>query len=98
MVGPEARVYLFIALALFAGALLGWLILRNGWLRAYGAVLAGHVLAATALFIAARQGQQMQGLGHAVMLGVFILPATLGFVLGGSLAWWRKRAGTLGKG
>lgn len=89
--GPELRVYVFMGLALLAGLLLGWLILRNGWLRAYGALLAGHVLAALGLFLAARQGQQMEGLGYAILLAVFVLPATLGFCLGGGAAWWAGR-------
>lgn len=92
--GPELRVYVFMGMALLAGLLLGWLILRNGWTRAYGALLAGHVLAALGLLLAARQGQQMQGLGYAILLAVFVLPATLGFCLGGGAAWWAKRRGS----
>ena len=89
--GLEIRVYLLMGLALLAGALLGALLIRNGWMRAYGALLAGHLLAAAGLFIAARQGAQMQGLGHAVVLAVFVLPASLGLGLGAGFAWWRKR-------
>ena len=89
--GLEIRVYLLMGLALLAGVLLGALLIRNGWMRAYGALLAGHLLAAVGLFIAARQGAQMQGLGHAVVLAVFVLPATLGVALGGGFTFWRKR-------
>ena len=89
--GPETRVYLLMVLALVAGVLLGAALIRNGWMRAYGAVLVGHLLAAAGLFVAARQGAQMQGLGYAVVLGVFVLPASLGIGLGGGFVWWRIR-------
>lgn len=89
--GPEIRVYVFMLMALLAGALLGGLLIRNGWGRVYGAFLAGHFFAALGLFLAARQGQQMEGLGYAILLAVFVLPATLGMVLGGGFIWWRKR-------
>jgi hypothetical protein len=91
MMGPELRVYLLMAASLVAGAALGGALIRNGWARAYGAFLAAHVFAALGLFFAARQGQHMQGLGYAVVLAVFVLPASLGMVLGGGVMWWRKR-------
>ncbi len=88
---PELRVYILMLMALLAGLLLGGLLIRNGWQRVYGAFLAGHVFAALGLFFAARQGQQMDGLAHGLLLLVFVLPATLGMVLGGGFIWWRRR-------
>ncbi|MCH8467395.1 MAG: hypothetical protein LAT78_12620 [Roseinatronobacter sp.] len=91
MMGPEFRVYLLMGAALVAGAALGAALIHNRWLRVYGAFLAAHVFGALGLILAARQGQHMQGLGFAVILAVFVLPATLGMVLGGGLMWWRRR-------
>lgn len=90
--GPEARIYIMIGLSLLAGALMGALLVRNGWVRAYGAVMAGHLLGATGLFVAARQGGQMQGLGYFAMLAVFVAPSMVGLGLGGVFSWWRSRS------
>lgn len=88
---PELRVYILMGASVLAGALLGAALIRKGWVRAYGAMLAGHVLAAVGLYIAARQVAEMRGLGHVIMLAVFVLPAMLGMVLGGGFIWWRRR-------
>ena len=85
------RILLYLVASVLAGALLGWLIMRNGWTRAYGAILAGHLFAALGLFVGASQYDNMQGLGYAILLSVFVIPATLGFALGGGFAWWRRR-------
>lgn len=87
----EARILLLIGISVVAGVLLGAALVRRGWFRAYGAFLAAHVLAALGFYFAAQQGRDMQGLGHMVMLMVFVLPAMLGMVLGGAALWWRKR-------
>ena len=91
MMGPELRIYLLMAASLVAGAALGGALIRNTWSRAYGAFLAAHIFAALGLIFAARQGQQMQGLGYIAMLAVFVMPATLGMVLGGGVVWWWRR-------
>lgn len=89
--GPEWRLYMLVGLSVLAGVLLGAALLRKNMPRAYGAVFLGHVLAAVALFLAVQEGRDMQGLGPAIMLAVFVLPATLGMALGGGVIWWRRR-------
>ena len=92
--GPEARIYLFMAAAVFAGAVLGYVLLRNGWRRAFGAVVLGHVLAAAGMFVSLRgSAVQMDGLGMAILLSVFVLPAIVGVLLGGAGGWLRARRG-----
>ncbi|MDD7973183.1 hypothetical protein [Roseinatronobacter alkalisoli] len=85
------RIYLFMAAAVFAGAVLGFVLLRNGWRRAFGAVVLGHVLAAGGMFLSLRGGSgQMDGLAMAILLSVFVLPAILGLIIGGCVGWWRR--------
>ncbi len=91
MLSPEIRVWLLMASAVLVGTLLGALLIHKGWRRVYGAVMAGHLFAAVGFFFAARQGQGMDGLGHAIMLAVFVIPSLLGMVLGGTVIWWRAR-------
>jgi len=89
--GGETRLMLLMGISVVAGVLLGAMLIRRGWVRAYGAFLAGHVLAALGFYLAAQQARDMQGLGHMIMLAVFVLPAMLGMVLGGGVMWWRRR-------
>ncbi|MBB4207847.1 hypothetical protein [Roseinatronobacter bogoriensis] len=91
MMGPELRIYLLIIASVMAGALLGAVLIRNGWKRAFAAFGAGHVLAALGLYLALQGQPQMDGVMYAIMLSVFVLPATLGLALGGGLGWWLRR-------
>jgi hypothetical protein len=91
--GPEFRVYLIMVFTVLAGALLGALLLRNGWKRAFGAFAAGHLLAAIGLFVAIQGRAQMEVLIYAILLSTFVLPATFGLVIGGALGWWMRRKG-----
>lgn len=87
----EMRALLLIALSIGAGALLGAMLIYRNWPRAFGAVLAGHLLGALALVITGRQATGFDGIAYAMMLFVFVLPASLGMILGGGVVWWRKR-------
>ena len=89
--GPEFRVYLIMFASVLAGALLGAMLIRNGWKRAFGAFIAGHVLAAIGLMLAIQGRAQMDALIYAILLSTFVLPATLGLAGGGALGWWLRR-------
>lgn len=89
--GPQTLIYVFMVAAGCAGLALGFLLLRNGWRRAFGAVVLGHVLAAGGMYLSLRSGSGASGgVMMAIFLTVFVLPATLGLVLGGALGWLRR--------
>lgn len=86
----QTLIYLFMVAAGSAGAALGFLLLRNGWRRAFGAVILGHALAAGAMYWSLRSTSgTSDGVMMAIFLTVFVLPATTGLGLGGALGWLR---------
>lgn len=87
----EMRALLLMAVAFGAGALLGAMLIHRNWPRAFGALLAGHLFALVGLVAMGRHATGFDGIAYAMMLFVFVLPASLGMILGGSVVWWRKR-------
>ena len=87
----EMRALLLLAVAFAAGVLLGAMLIYKNWPRAFGAVLAGHVFAMLGLVIMGRQATGFDGIAYAMMLFIFVVPASLGMICGGGAIWWRKR-------
>ncbi|MGY6703762.1 hypothetical protein [Roseinatronobacter sp.] len=88
----QTLVYLFMVAAGCAGAALGFVLLRNNWRRAFGAVFMGHAFIAGGLYWALRGvSGTADGVMTAIFLTVFVLPATSGLVLGAALGWLRGR-------
>ncbi len=86
--------YILLLATILAGGSIGYLLMSNGWRRAYGAVLAGHVFALIGLWLAVQSRSQMDGMVHWVFLIMFVLPSLIGVALGGGVAWFlQRRAG-----
>ena len=85
------RPILLIVAAASAGGLLGFVLLRNGWLKAYGAFVAAHIFAIIGLMLALRTPGQADGVLYTVFLVFFMLPSLFGIALGGAVAWWMRR-------
>ena len=83
--------YLMLLAVVVAGGSIGYLLMSNGWRRAYGAVLAGHVFALVGLWLAVSSRSQMDGMVYWVFLIMFVLPSLIGIGLGGGMAWYAQR-------
>jgi hypothetical protein len=88
----ELRIFLLMGAAAIAGAALGYVLMSNGWRRAFVAIFAGHVLAAIGMVVAVSQLSGMDGMGYAVMLIVFVFPSMLGMGVSGAVTLWRGRS------
>lgn len=89
--GPAAMFYVMLGASALAGAVIGVMLLSRGWRRAYGAILAAHVFAATGLWLSLQQGGAAAHQFHALALVMLVLPSGLGMILGGAAAVWRQR-------
>jgi hypothetical protein len=83
--------YILLLMTALAGGVIGYLLWQNGWRRAYGAVMLGHVFAAIALFVSLRTPGQPDAVMHGVFLIMFVLPSLVGMAVGGGAAAWRAR-------
>jgi hypothetical protein len=87
--------FLYGGLSLFAGALVGYWLLRNAKPKSFAMLVIGHVLAALWLYLSAHAGAGTpahSGMAAALKLLVLVLlvaPSLLGFLLGGGIGWWR---------
>ena len=87
--------FLYGGLSLFAGALVGYWLLRNGKPRSFVMLVIGHILGAVWLYFSAQAGAGTpahSGMGAALKilaLVLLVVPSLAGFLLGGSIGWWR---------
>ena len=86
------RPLLLLVASAGAGGLLGFVLLRNGWMKAYGALVAAHLFAIIGLVLAIRAPGQADAVLYTVFLVFFLLPSLFGAGLGGVIAWWVRRS------
>ncbi|EPX82197.1 hypothetical protein [Salipiger mucosus] len=84
-------VYLVPAVACALFAILGHLLARAGRAGWVLIALLGLVLAGAWALVQGRAEQGYDALGYAIVLGLLVLPGTLGLLLGGALGLYRRR-------
>jgi len=89
--GPQFTFFLMLGTSVLAGAVVGAVLIGNGWKRAFAAVFAAHLFAAVGMVVAVSQGNSHQGAGFAFALIMLVFPSMLGMVLGGGVMLWRGR-------
>ncbi len=85
------RPLLLVAATCLAGGMVGFIMLRNDWRKAYGAFIAAHVFAAIGLVAALQSRAQIDVMLYWVFLLVMVLPSLAGATIGGGIAWWLRQ-------